>query len=75
MELRPYSVLGTDLRNGLAMVPNAEVGPYDVVVDPAGLRFVRGNRPWDAGGASKAIYEYYGIDGGFPRGLKDELKE
>eukprot|EP00969_Alexandrium_andersonii_P103575 4569946-Alexandrium_andersonii.AAC.1 len=32
----------------------------------------RDNKPWGAGGASKAIYEYYGIDRGFPRGLKEE---
>eukprot|EP00969_Alexandrium_andersonii_P372736 15482411-Alexandrium_andersonii.AAC.1 len=57
------------------MVPNAEAGPNDVVVDPAGLRFARGNRPWGAGGASRATYEYYGIDADFPRGPRDELKE
>eukprot|EP00969_Alexandrium_andersonii_P143325 6335983-Alexandrium_andersonii.AAC.1 len=28
MELRPYSALGTDLRNGLGMVPNAEAVSY-----------------------------------------------
>eukprot|EP00969_Alexandrium_andersonii_P010478 456415-Alexandrium_andersonii.AAC.1 len=31
--------------------------------------------PWEAGGASRASYDYYGINQGFPRGLKEELKD
>eukprot|EP00969_Alexandrium_andersonii_P306050 13528934-Alexandrium_andersonii.AAC.1 len=59
---RPYSVLGADLRHPKhARVPRSEVGQLDVVVDPAGLRYVRRNKPGDAGGASKAIYIVYGI--------------
>eukprot|EP00969_Alexandrium_andersonii_P360089 15454608-Alexandrium_andersonii.AAC.1 len=62
------------------MVIGAEVGRRDIVVDPAGLRYVQQGgprgRPWDAGGASQAIYKYYDIiREGFPVGLQHRLTE
>eukprot|EP00969_Alexandrium_andersonii_P001526 67162-Alexandrium_andersonii.AAC.1 len=58
------------------MMPQAEVGRLDIVVDPAGLRFVSGDWPHGAGGASAAFYACYNmVNSGCAHGLKKKLTE
>lgn len=61
IHVKPYSVLGTILKRGETKATDVKGGKLNtsktVIVDPAGLRFMKGDDLQDASSASEAIYK------------------
>ena len=58
----PHSVLGTQLKTGGVKVVAPAPEAHEVIVDPAGLPYVSGQRPPGAAGAASAsIYKFLGL--------------
>ena len=58
----PHSVLGTQLKTGGVKVVAPAPEAREVIVDPAGLPYVSGQRPPGAAGAASAsIYKFLGL--------------
>ncbi|CAE7896112.1 unnamed protein product [Symbiodinium sp. KB8] len=70
----PYGILGSQLFHGQLRVAAAEPGAGEVVVDPAGLPYIRSG-PSGAGGASGQLYKWIGISSHFPQSVQDAITE
>ena len=70
----PYGILGSQLSHGQVRVAAAEPGSGEVVVDPAGLPYIRSG-PSGAGGASGQLYKWIGISSHFPQSVQDAIQD
>ena len=70
-----YGILGSQMSHGQVKLVAPEPGAGEVVVDPAGLPYIRSG-PSGAGGASGQLYKWLGIsDGQFPQSVQEAITD